>query len=48
MDFAVDLDLTSGLLIHESGALTFLGAGTGIGEPPALWEDDHALLAVEA
>ncbi len=39
---AVDLDQTSGLLIHESGALTFLG----VGEAPA-WEDD-ALLAVEA
>jgi hypothetical protein len=44
MDFAVDLDQTSGLLIHESGALTFVGAG----EPVAVWDDDHALLAVAA
>lgn len=43
-DLAVDLGRTSGLLIHESGALTFLG----IGEPVALWDDDGALLAVEA
>lgn len=43
-DLAVDLDQTSGLLIHESGALTFLG----VGEPAALWDDDGALLAVPA
>jgi hypothetical protein len=46
MDFAVDLGQTSGLVIHESGALTFLG----IGEPPALapWDEDTPLLAVAA
>jgi hypothetical protein len=44
MDFAVDLGQTSGLVIHESGALTFLG----VGEPPAPWDEDTPLLAVEA
>jgi hypothetical protein len=44
MDFAVDLDQTSGLLIHESGALTYLG----VGEPPSPGDDDRALLAVAA
>ena len=44
MDVAVDLGRTAGLLIHESGALTFVG----VGEPAALWDDDGALLAVEA
>lgn len=43
-DLAVDLGATSGLVIHESGALTFLG----VGEPPVLWDDDLALLAVAA
>lgn len=41
-DLAVDLGQTSGLLIHESGALTFVGAG----EPVAPWDDDLALLAI--
>ena len=48
MDSSVDLGLTSSLHLHASGALTFLG----IGEGPALWDDDFAtdfpLLAVAA
>lgn len=44
MDLSIDLGLASTLHIHQSGALTFLG----IGERPALWDDDFTLLAVEA
>jgi len=44
MDLAIDLGLTSTLHIHPSGALTFCGPG----EEPAGWDDDMALLTLEA
>ena len=45
MDQPIDLGLTSVLLIHASGALTFSVPGQG----PALWDDfDDTLLAVAA
>ena len=44
MDPLVDLALTPSLHIHASGALTFCAPGEG----PAGWEDDVALLSVEA
>jgi hypothetical protein len=44
MDLLVDLGLTSTLHIHASGALTYCGPGEG----PAGWDDDIALLTIEA